>query len=761
MSTASAVNAARPTQSVLGALALLLTSATLIPLFTSNRWVLPVAATGGVIALVGVVLRAVRTPAVLVVVGQVIALTATLTLVFTDAGAFRVLPGPAAIGQLRDLLTGAGNQIVVEKVPVALSQEMSLLVVGSLGCAAIIVDVLVALARVPAIAGLVLLSVAAVPVSLTRELLPWWSFVLGAGGLVLLLISDGGRRRVASGPGAGAAGLRSPGATVAIVVAVVGALAVGSAATGVGTSGRLPDSGRGSQGVALNPFTQLRGELGGRTATPLFTVTGMTQPTYLRTITLDRFVNNQGWEVGALAPGAPAGSELGNQQLVGSVQTVTVRGQQYDDRWLPSPGFPTSVRGVGAPLRGYTYNVEAGVLASSQRKELPAYTVDAVNPGASPAQLRQIGRGPQSQAGIDSRWREHDGVDPRVARLATTIAGPSPTTFDAAVALSTYFTSPANGFRYELSAGTGGIGNDALVDFLTESKSGFCEQYASAMAVMLRELGIASRVVLGYTPGSGDAAQRTVTTDDAHAWVEVYFAGVGWVTFDPTPLAGGHGLVPDYVAQAAAAPTAPGPAPAQTDPVVPALSAQAAVTAAPAPSAPATPERSAASGPSADGSHAPSVAIGLAAVLLALVSCAPAALRRRRRATRLAATSPDAAWAELRDLARDRGDDIASTETPRAALRRLVAAHGLDEHARRTLAEVIDAVEQQWYGDPAKAPGSGPSITELVVAWQRCSPLTKRQRWFPRSVWLRQSPRAARPANSTPAQLVSSGRNGA
>ncbi|MEO9222759.1 MAG: transglutaminaseTgpA domain-containing protein, partial [Mycobacteriaceae bacterium] len=215
MSTASVVNAARPTQSVLGALALLLTSATLVPLFTSNRWVLPLAATVAVIALVGVVLRAVRMPAVLVVVGQMIALTATLTLVFTDAKVLRVLPGPAAIRQFRALLTGAGTQIVAEKVPVALSPEMSLLVVGSLGCAAIIVDVLVALASVPAVAGLVLLSVVAVPVSLTRELLPWWSFVLGAGGLVLLFLSDGGRRSAVSGPGAAAAGLRSPGATIA------------------------------------------------------------------------------------------------------------------------------------------------------------------------------------------------------------------------------------------------------------------------------------------------------------------------------------------------------------------------------------------------------------------------------------------------------------------------------------------------------------------------------------------------------------------
>ena len=97
-----------------------------------------------------------------------------------------------------------------------------------------------------------------------------------------------------------------------------------------------------------------------------------------------------------------------------------------------------------------------------------------------------------------------------------------------------WFTDPANGFVYSLDVKPGNSG-DALVDFLT-NKQGYCEQYASAMAVMLRSLNIPSRVVVGFTQGVKRAdGSYLVTSHDAHAWVEVKFENNGWVRFDPTP----------------------------------------------------------------------------------------------------------------------------------------------------------------------------------------------------------------------------------
>ncbi len=80
-------------------------------------------------------------------------------------------------------------------------------------------------------------------------------------------------------------------------------------------------------------------------------------------------------------------------------------------------------------------------------------------------------------------------------------------------------------------------GGPPLVDFLFGSRRGYCQHFAGSMAVMLRSLGIPARVAVGYTGGRFDAkSERWVVTDrDAHAWVEVWFPGYGWLPFDPTP----------------------------------------------------------------------------------------------------------------------------------------------------------------------------------------------------------------------------------
>src|SRR5439155_16992284 len=73
--------------------------------------------------------------------------------------------------------------------------------------------------------------------------------------------------------------------------------------------------------------------------------------------------------------------------------------------------------------------------------------------------------------------------------------------------------------------------------FLFELRRGYCEQFSSTMAAMLRSIGVPARVAVGFTPGRFDAAGGVyqVTTHEAHAWVEAYFPGYGWLQFDPTP----------------------------------------------------------------------------------------------------------------------------------------------------------------------------------------------------------------------------------
>src|SRR5262249_44962156 len=73
-----------------------------------------------------------------------------------------------------------------------------------------------------------------------------------------------------------------------------------------------------------------------------------------------------------------------------------------------------------------------------------------------------------------------------------------------------------------------------------------CEQYASAMALLARAAGLPSRVAIGYTAGFQAGDYRSITSQDAHAWVEIFFPGQGWTMFDPTPLTDGRTYTPPY-----------------------------------------------------------------------------------------------------------------------------------------------------------------------------------------------------------------------
>ena len=132
---------------------------------------------------------------------------------------------------------------------------------------------------------------------------------------------------------------------------------------------------------------------------------------------------------------------------------------------------------------------------------------------------------------------------PAIARYATLehvaydVAGAARTPYAAASALERWFTH-SGGFRY---AANPPVYPDApLVGFVAEARAGYCQYFAGAMALMLRYLGVPARVAVGFSSGTYDPARGvwTVTDHDAHAWVEAWFRGYGWLPFDPTPAAG-------------------------------------------------------------------------------------------------------------------------------------------------------------------------------------------------------------------------------
>ena len=126
-------------------------------------------------------------------------------------------------------------------------------------------------------------------------------------------------------------------------------------------------------------------------------------------------------------------------------------------------------------------------------------------------------------------------VDSRIPRLAEQITASADNDYDKALALETYLRTH---FAYTLQLPRT-VPHDPLANFLFERKQGHCEYFASSMAVMLRTLGIPSRVVNGFRGGEFNdvTSQYVIRASDAHSWVEAYFPNYGWVAFDPTPSA--------------------------------------------------------------------------------------------------------------------------------------------------------------------------------------------------------------------------------
>jgi protein-glutamine gamma-glutamyltransferase len=124
-------------------------------------------------------------------------------------------------------------------------------------------------------------------------------------------------------------------------------------------------------------------------------------------------------------------------------------------------------------------------------------------------------------------------LDIRISKLAEEIAAPAPSNYEKATAVEQYLSTHF-GYTLELPRS---LPQDPLANFLFERKKGHCEYFASSMAVMLRSLRIPSRIVTGFRGGEFNdlTGQYVVRASDAHSWVEAYFPGSGWISFDPTP----------------------------------------------------------------------------------------------------------------------------------------------------------------------------------------------------------------------------------
>ena len=208
--------------------------------------------------------------------------------------------------------------------------------------------------------------------------------------------------------------------------------------------------------------------------------------------------------------------------------------------------------------RGIRYLSGGVMMAPGGIGDMRRYTVWSYAPAPSPASLvaplpRTRGRSRATSTSAAPSCRPTAPPDARTAvsgifaddlyqqlwayepmwREASRLTAKARSPYEATITIERWLRS-AGGFGYDEHP-PAAVGAPPLVDFLERSKLGYCQQFAGTMALMLRYLGIPARVAVGFTSGTWKDGTWTVTDHDAHAWVEAWFAGHGWLTFDPTP----------------------------------------------------------------------------------------------------------------------------------------------------------------------------------------------------------------------------------
>jgi transglutaminase-like putative cysteine protease len=183
---------------------------------------------------------------------------------------------------------------------------------------------------------------------------------------------------------------------------------------------------------------------------------------------------------------------------------------------------------MDADSTGAVYNFDS-------TRAVSRYEADSDIAVPSTPELRTAGQNYPAQ--ISATYLRLPSLDPRVPQLAAQVTASAKNNFDKAAALENHLRT-RYGYTLQLPRT---IATDPIANFLFERKQGHCEYFASSMAVMLRTLGIPSRVVNGFrTDEFNDlTGNYVVRAKDAHAWVEAYFPGYGWQTFDPTPAGSG------------------------------------------------------------------------------------------------------------------------------------------------------------------------------------------------------------------------------
>ncbi len=502
---------------------------------------------------------------------------------------------------------------------------------------------------------------------------------------------------------------------VVVATSLAGVLALTGSLVGFGLlperSGSVFDPNRGGGGVQLgDPSLDLIRNI--RSPSDRVVITYRSERArYLRMAALSAFDASGFHLVATDLVALPLASPPGVTGQPATFETSITVGD-LGSEWLPVPWAAKQISADGDWR--YDPRTHAVVAVGSNRKLATrdlTYSVTSWDLVPGSDSIAAASAGDPGDGGLTTRLPS--GLDPDLAELANDIIERATTDGERALALTDWLRSDA--FTYS-TEGRPGSTLETLADFLLSSRSGYCEQFAGSLAALARMINIPSRVVIGFLPGVRADDQFEVSLRQAHAWTELYFDGLGWVPFDPTP-SGATGVTPS-----------PTPSESSAEP-----STQ--PTAGPSSSPEATADPTGSSGP--DGVSL----VGALAVLLLVIVAAvtPVTVRagrrwRRLRAGREPAVMVEDAWDEVRDCVVDAG--LAwPPGTPRQVAAALTAQ--LDAATAAALTELSVQVERTRF---AAQPGASRGVTDLIAQIEHGLETTRGvrhhvvRRLFPRSM---------------------------
>jgi transglutaminase-like putative cysteine protease len=580
------------------AVACVLVSVVLYPLFTTALWFAQGIGAVLVVAGTGALTRLRTLPVLACLAASLAALLLYLNLVFEARHSLLLLiPTPTSMSRLFQLIGTGMADANRYAPPVPELPSLLILAAGGIGITAALADLIAVRLRSTALAGLPLLVLFSVPVMMNAPHSQWGTtmiFCLAGSGYLAMLSADGRERirvwgRLVSlwrygamgasrtapprragelAPGPDTRALAAAGRRVglaSIVLALCAPLLIPglhpskllSSGPGIGgTGGSGGPGGAGIPGVLSQTITSLREKNPRLVLTYTTTAPQDLQgadPQYLQQYVFDTLADS-GWaapnysadetQITAIPP--PPG--LTDQLTAQSVTTTVHASNDFPSSgttptFLPAPYPPTSIIAPsGIWLIDPDFMVFSGQGATIADK---SYTVTSLVVDPTAAELSQAPP-PSSNMSADLQLPRSYQL-PELRKLAQQITASAHSQYAKADALASWLVSHG---VYNTNAP--GIKNAAdLVTFLTKTRSGVCVQYAWAMTVLARLLGVPARMATGYTAGTLKSKNHyVVTTKDDHAWPEVYFQGYGWIRFEPTPPGQGTSTTPNYMSGA-------------------------------------------------------------------------------------------------------------------------------------------------------------------------------------------------------------------